>query len=38
LAKKDIYLDMFGIAWLPYYLVRMNGQLQQVAAFPAAQK
>ena len=38
LNKKDIYLDLFGIAWLPYYLVRREGQLQKIAAFPAAQK
>ena len=38
LNKKDIYLDLFGIAWLPYYLVRQEGQLQKIAAFPAAQK
>jgi hypothetical protein len=38
LAKKDIYLEYFGIAWLPYYLVRQNGQLSRIAAFTAPQK
>jgi hypothetical protein len=38
LAKKDIYLEYFGIAWLPYYLVRQDGQLRKMAAFPAPQK
>jgi hypothetical protein len=38
LAKKDIFLEFFGIAWLPYYLVRQDGQLRKIAAFPAPQK
>ncbi len=38
LNKKDIYLDLFGIGWLPYYLVRQDGPLRKVAAFPAVQK
>ena len=38
LAKKDIFLELFGIAWLPYYLVRQDGQLHKIAAFPQPQK
>jgi hypothetical protein len=38
LAKKDIFLEYFGIAWLPYYLVRQDGQLNKIAAFTAPQR
>ncbi len=38
LAKKDIFLELFGIAWLPYYLVQQDGQVRKIAAFTAPQK
>ncbi|HWR64915.1 MAG TPA: type IV secretion system DNA-binding domain-containing protein [Bellilinea sp.] len=31
--RKDVYLDFFGIAWLPYYVVSMDGQNREVPAF-----
>ncbi len=31
--KKDLYLEFFGIAWQPYYLVREGEKLIEVAAF-----
>jgi hypothetical protein len=37
LAKKDIFPELFGIGWLPYYLIRQDGQLRKIAAFPAPQ-
>ena len=37
LNKKDIYPELFGIAWLPYYLLRIDGQLRKIAAFTATQ-
>ncbi len=33
--KKDIFLELFGIAWLPYYLVKVDEQMQEVEAFSA---
>ena len=24
--KKDIQIEMFGIGWIPYYYVQVNGQ------------
>ena len=38
LKKKNMFLELFGIAWLSYYLVRQEGQLHELASFPAAQK
>ncbi len=34
--KKDIYLQAFGIAWLPYYQLSAGGQPVEVAAFKQA--
>jgi hypothetical protein len=31
--KKDIYLELFGVAWMPYYVLRVGGELQEAAAF-----
>lgn len=31
--KKDVYLDFFGIAWLPYYVVSVDGQNREIPAF-----
>jgi hypothetical protein len=33
-TKKNIVLELFGIAWLPYYLVQTRDQTeQQLSAF-----
>lgn len=34
--KKDIYLELFGVLWLPYYLVQAGQEAQEVAAFSQA--
>ena len=34
--KKDIFLDNFGIAWLPYYLFQTERGTQEVPAFRPA--
>ena len=31
--KKDIFVDLFGIAWCPYYTVIVNGQTRELPAF-----
>jgi hypothetical protein len=31
--KKDIFVELFGIAWVPYYLVEMDGRTQRICAF-----
>ena len=31
--KKDILPELFGVAWMPYYLVRWNDREQEVPAF-----
>ncbi len=31
--KKDIYLDFYGLAWMPYYLVSVDGQTREIPAF-----
>jgi len=31
--KNDILLDFFGVAWMPYHLVRMNEQLIELRGF-----
>ncbi len=33
--KTDIYVNLFGVAWMPYYLVRAGGQQFEVPAFGA---
>ena len=31
--KKDIYVELFGVVWLPYYLFKTGKELREVAAF-----
>jgi hypothetical protein len=31
--KTDIYLDLFGVAWMPYYQVESGGQTFEIPAF-----
>ncbi len=31
--KKDIYLESFGIAWLPNYQIKINGRVTNLPAF-----
>jgi hypothetical protein len=31
--KADIYVNMFGVAWLPYYFVQYDGQTVELPAF-----
>ena len=31
--KKDIYLELFGVAWMPYYLLKVGGEMQEAPAF-----
>jgi len=31
--KSDIYVDLFGVAWMPYYLVESGGQIVELPAF-----
>jgi hypothetical protein len=33
--KKDIYSEIFGIAWLPYYIVKEGDQSHEIIAFNA---
>lgn len=33
ILRKDIFLTMFGVAWLPHYLVRVGGEVQEFAAY-----
>ncbi len=35
-ARQDVYQDLFGIAWLPYYLIRVDSQLQEIPAYKQA--
>jgi hypothetical protein len=32
-AKKDIYTELFGIAWLPYYTVKAGMEVRLIPAF-----
>jgi hypothetical protein len=32
-ARKDIYLDMFGIGWAPYYQVKVNDKTMELPGF-----
>ena len=36
--KKDIYLELFGVAWLPYYSVRAGAQVFELPAYSPAPK
>lgn len=31
--KKDILIDIFGIAWMPYHIVQIGGELVEYAGF-----
>jgi hypothetical protein len=31
--KKDIYIDLFGVAWFPYHVVRSGGDVLEIAGF-----
>jgi hypothetical protein len=31
--KKDIYIDLFGVAWMPFYVVEVGGQIRELPAF-----
>lgn len=33
--KKDLFVDLFGIAWCPFYTVIVNGQTRELPAFSA---
>jgi hypothetical protein len=33
--KTDIYVNLFGVAWTPYYLVELGGQIMELPAFGA---
>jgi len=31
--RKDVYVDFYGIAWLPYYVISADGQSREIPAF-----
>jgi hypothetical protein len=31
--KTDIYVSLFGVAWLPYYLAKAGDQTVEIPAF-----
>ncbi len=31
--KKDVLLDLFGVAWMPYYLARMGDEMVELPGF-----
>ena len=33
--KTDIYVNLFGVAWTPYYLIEVGGQVMELPAFGA---
>ena len=33
--KTDIYVNLFGVAWTPYYLIELAGQTMELPAFGA---
>ena len=33
LKKTDVYINLFGVAWMPYYQVQSGGQMLEIAAF-----
>jgi hypothetical protein len=37
-AKKDIYMDLFGLVWLPYYIFNVDGRLRETPAFALQEK
>jgi len=32
-AKKDIYIDLFGLVWLPYYVFTVDGKNREAPAY-----
>ncbi len=34
--KKDILLDFFGVAWMPFHLVKLNDQTFELPGFSAS--
>jgi hypothetical protein len=36
--KKDIYLELFGVAWLPFYILRAGAQVVELPAYTPAPK
>ena len=32
-ARKDVYIELFGVAWLPFYVLTVNGQNLEVPAY-----
>jgi hypothetical protein len=33
--KSDVYVQVFGVAWQPYYIIRGGGDLYELPAFGA---
>ena len=33
--KTDVYINMFGVAWLPYYQVKSGDRIVEIPAFGA---
>jgi hypothetical protein len=31
--KKDILIDVFGVAWMPYHVVEVEGKVTQIPGF-----
>ena len=31
--KKDIFVELFGVAWVPYYVVEIEGRTRRICAF-----
>jgi hypothetical protein len=31
--QSNIFSDIFGVAWMPYYMVKVNGQTSEIAGF-----
>ena len=31
--KKDVQLDMFGVAWFPYHYVKVDGEVVELPGF-----
>jgi biotin carboxyl carrier protein len=31
--KTDVYVNMFGVAWMPYYLVKSGEQVVEIPAY-----
>ena len=34
--KKYIYVDLFGVAWMPYYVIAVGGQTRELPAFKSS--